>query len=150
MSEERQTDESAAADFAARFADFWRAPKPDRLSLVLADRVRLVAPMTPVTETLAEGKRAFAGLFGMIPDLTGEVHRWGATVDGALIEFTLSGTAGGKPISWRAVDRFVIGEDGLAGERVSYFDSMPIALAVATRPRGWPAFLRSRLSGLRG
>jgi hypothetical protein len=143
-------DEAAAADFAVRFADYWRGPTPERLSLVLADRVRLVAPMTPVTETLAEGKRAFAGLFELIPDLTGEVHRWGATADGVLIEFTLRGTAGGKPISWHAVDRFVIGEDGLATERVSYFDSMPIAFAALTRPRGWPAFLRSRLAQLRG
>lgn len=150
MSSEQGGDESAAADFAARFADYWRAPTPERLGLVLADRVRLVAPLTPVTETLAEGKRAFAGLFELIPDLTGEVHRWGATADGVLIEFTLSGTAGGKPISWRAVDRFVIGEDGLASERVSYFDSMPIILAALTRPRSWPAFLRSRLTQLRG
>jgi len=149
MSDELRGDESAAADFAARFADYWRAPTPERLSLVLADRVRLVAPMTPVTETLAEGKRAFTGLFELIPDLTGEVHRWGATADGVLIEFTLSGTAGGRPISWRAVDRFVIGDDGLASERVSYFDSMPIALAALTRPRGWPAFLRGRLAQLR-
>jgi len=146
VSDEPRGDASAAADFTARFADYWRAPTPQRLGLVLADRVRLVAPMTPVTETLAEGKRAFAGLFELIPDLTGEVHRWGATVDGVLIEFTLRGTAGGKPISWPAVDRFVIGEDGLATERVSYFDSMPIALAALTRPRGWPAFLRSRLA----
>lgn len=149
MSAERG-DGSAAADFVARFADYWRAPTPERLSLVLADRVRLVAPMTPVTGTLAEGKRAFAGLFELIPDLTGEVHRWGATADGVLIEFTLSGTAGGRPISWNAVDRFVIGEDGLAGERVSYFDSMPIARAALTRPRGWPALLRSLLAQLRG
>jgi hypothetical protein len=150
VSAEQRGDKAAAADFAARFADYWRAPTPERLSLVLADRVRLVAPMTPTTETLAEGKRAFAVLFGLIPGLTGEVHRWGATSDGVLIEFTLSGTAGGKPISWRAVDRFVIGEDGLASERVSYFDSMPIALAALTRPRGWPAFLRSRLAQPRG
>jgi len=149
MSAERD-NESAAADFAARFADYWRAPTPERLSLMLADRVRLVAPMTLVTETLAEGKRAFAGLFELIPDLTGEVHRWGATADGVLIEFTLRGTAGGKPISWHAVDRFVIGGDGLATERVSYFDSMPIVLAALTRPCGWPAFLRSRLAQLRG
>jgi hypothetical protein len=149
VSTEQRGDESSAAEFAARFADYWRAPTPERLSLVLADRVRLVAPMTPVTETLAEGKRAFAGLFELIPDLTGELHRWGATVDGVLIEFTLSGTAGGKPISWHAVDRFVIGDDGLATERVSYFDSMPIAVAALTRPRGWPAFLRSRIAQLR-
>jgi hypothetical protein len=49
-------DETAVADFAARFADYWHAPTPERLSLVLADRVRLVAPMTPVTETLAGGQ----------------------------------------------------------------------------------------------
>jgi hypothetical protein len=73
------------------------------------------------------------------------VHRWGATADGVLIEFTQSGTVGGRPVSWDAVDRFVVGEDGLATERVSYFDSAPIALTVARRPRAWPAFLRSRL-----
>ncbi len=137
-------DEVLAADFAARFAEYWRAPTPERLSLVLAERVRLVAPMTPSTETLADGQRVFAGLFELIPDLTGEMHRWGATDDGVLIEFTLSGTVGGKPIAWPAVDRFVLGEDGLATERINYFDSMPVALAAATRPRAWPAFLRSR------
>ncbi len=145
MSGEAGVDEAMAADFAARFAEYWRAPTPEGLSTVLAERVRLVAPMTPVTSTLAEGQRAFAGLFELIPDLTGEMHRWGATSDGVLIEFTLSGTAGGGPISWRAVDRFVLGEDGLATERVSYFDSMPIALTAARRPRAWPAFVRSRL-----
>jgi SnoaL-like protein len=137
--------EAMAADFAARFAAYWRAPAPDRLSTVLAEQVRLVTPMTPVTQTLAEGERAFAGLFELIPDLTGEVHRWGATTDGVLIEFTLSGTASGTPISWHAVDRFVIGENGLATERVSYFDSMPIVLTALRHPRAWPAFLRSRL-----
>ena len=139
MSEER------AADFARRFAEYWRAPTPDGLATVLADRVRLVAPMTPTTHTLAEGKRAFASLFELIAEMTAEVHRWGATEDGVLIEFTVSGLAGGRPISWSAVDRFVIGEDGLATERVTYFDSMPLALTAASRPRAWPAFLRSRL-----
>jgi hypothetical protein len=138
-------DEGAAADFAARFAEYWRAPTPAGLSLVLAERVRLVAPMTPPTETLAEGQRVFAGLLELIPDLRGEMHRWGATDDGVLIEFSLSGSLGGRPVSWHAVDSFVLGEDGLATERVNYFDSMPVALAAATRPRAWPTFLRSRL-----
>jgi len=104
--------------------------------------------MTPTTETLAEGQRVFANLLELIPDLTGEVHRWGATMDGVLIEFTLSGTVGGRPIAWPAVDRFVIGEGGLATERINYFDSMPVALAAMTRPRAWPAFLRSGLRQL--
>jgi hypothetical protein len=143
------TGQGAASDFASRFAAYWRAPTPEGLATVLADRVRLVAPMTPVTNTLAEGQCEFAALFELIPDLKGEMHRWGATADGVLIEFTLRGTAGGKPISWSAVDRFVLGEDGLATERVTYFDSAPIALAAARRPRAWPAFLRSRLRRLK-
>lgn len=135
----------AAADFARRFAEYWRAPTPERLSMLLAERVHLVAPMTPETHTLEEARRAFTGLFGLIPDLSGEVHRWGATADGVLIEFTLSGTAGGGPISWHAVDRIVLGEDGLATERVSYFDSAPIILTALRRPRAWPTLVRSRL-----
>jgi hypothetical protein len=146
------TEEAAelrAADFARRFAEFWSSPSPDRLAMLLADDVRLVAPMTPVTDTLADGERAFSAIFELIPDLTGEVHGWGATDSGVLIDFTLSGSAGGAPISWRAVDRIEIGDDGLATERVSYFDSLPLILAVARRPRLWPAFVRSRLGGRR-
>ena len=138
--------EERAADFVRRFAEFWSAPAPDRLAMLLADDVRLVAPMTPVTHTLAAGERAFAGIFGLVPDLTAEVHEWGATVSGVLIDFTLRGSAGGAPISWRAVDRIEIGEDGLATERVSYFDSVPLILALARRPRAWPGFVRSRIS----
>ena len=149
MSADGTFDAAAAADFARRFAEYWKAPTPAGLDTVLAEQVRLVAPMTPVTHTLKEGQRAFAELFELIAEMTAEVHRWGATADGVLIEFTISGMAGGKPISWNAVDRFVLGEDGLATERVSYFDSGPIVLAAASRPRTWPGFLRSRLRQLR-
>jgi hypothetical protein len=137
--------ESAAEDFVRRFEEFWRAPAPELLDTVLAKQVRLSAPMVPTTHTLAEGKQAFADLFELIPDMTAEVHRWGATVDGVLIEFTASGTAGGGPVSWRAVDRFTLGENGLATERATYFDSLPLVLTLARRPRAWPGFTRSRL-----
>jgi len=149
MSDSGAVGNAAAADFARRFAEYWQAPRPETLDTVLAQRVRMVAPMTPETNTLEEGRRVFAELFELIEDLTAEVHRWGATADGVLIEFTLSGTAGGKPISWDVVDRFVLREDGLATERVTYFDSVPILLAASRRPRTWPAFLRSRIRQLR-
>jgi hypothetical protein len=139
-----------AADFARRFADYWREPSAERLAEILSDRVRLVAPMTPTTEGLAAARRTFGALLELFPDLRAEVHRWGATSDGALIEFTLRGSAGGAPISWNAVDRFVLGGDGLATERVSYFDSMPIAATIARRPRAWPGMLRAQLRGRRG
>lgn len=149
MSDGGAASDAAAGDFASRFAEYWQEPKPEALDTVLAERVHMVAPMMPVAHTRDEGRRAFAELFELIGDLTAEVHRWGATADGVLIEFTLSGTAGGKPISWDVVDRFVLGEDGLATERVTYFDSAPIVLTAIRRPRIWPAFLRSRLRRLR-
>jgi hypothetical protein len=139
--------EERAADFARRFAEYWSAPTPERLDTLLADRVRLVAPMTPTTHTLAEGERVFSNLLRLIPDATAEVHEWGATEAGILIHFTVAGTVSGVPISWRAVDRIAIGEDGLATERVSYFDTAPLLSAVLRHPRTWPAFARSRLSG---
>jgi hypothetical protein len=135
----------AAADFARRFQEYWRAPTPGGLEAILAPDVRLVAPMTRTTTDLAGGKRAFAELLGLIPDLRAEVSRWGASTDGLFIEFTMSGTAGGRPISWRAVDRFVLDDGGLATERISYFDSAAIARVLARRPRAWPAFVRSRI-----
>jgi len=63
-------DDSAAADFARRFAEYWQAPTPEGLANVLAPDVRLVGPMLPVTHTLAEGQQAFADLLELIPDLT--------------------------------------------------------------------------------
>jgi hypothetical protein len=45
---------------------------------------------------------------------------------------------GGSPISWPGVDRFVVDENGLATERVSYFDPLPLMGAAALRPKAWP------------
>jgi hypothetical protein len=136
---------AGAADFVRRFEEFWSAPTPERLDIVLAGDVRLSAPMVPTTQGLEDGKRAFADLFELIHDMSVEVHRWGATTDGVLIEFTVHGTAAGMPVSWESVDRFVLGDDGLATERFTYFDSLPLVLSLARRPTAWPAFLRSRL-----
>lgn len=135
---------SDAADFVARFAEFWRAPAPDRLDVLLAPDVRLVAPLTPPTKTLADGKRAFANLLWLAPDLTAEVHSWGPTPSGVMIDFTLSGSISGVPLRWRAVDRIALREDGLASERVSHFDSLPLLLTALRHPRAWSRFLRGQ------
>lgn len=144
------TEPAAAADFVDRFAAFWRAPHPDRLDTVLAANAKLSAPMLPTTYGLDAGRRAFAELFDLIEDMTAEVHRWGATSDGVLIEFTVRGTVAGAPVSWEAVDRFVLDDAGLASERATYFDPLPLIASVARRPRAWPKFVSSRLKQLRG
>ena len=132
-----------SADFVERFAEWWSAPDPDRLDELLAEDVRLVQPLAPDTHGLADGQAAFRKLFRFLPDLCGEVHD--SSVDGnvVFIHFTLSATYGGRPISWDAVDRFVLGDNGLAIERVSFFDSQPLALQMLSRPRGWLQLARS-------
>jgi ketosteroid isomerase-like protein len=136
---------SAAAEFAERFAAYWRAPSVDGLDGILAPDVELVAPLTRATHGLPAGKAVFARLLRLLPDLTAVVHRWGPTEDGVLIEFTLSATAGGRRFSWNAVDRFVLREDGLASVRISYFDSASLIRQIASSPRAWPAILRRLL-----
>lgn len=138
-----------AADFVRRFSEFWRAPVVERLDTVLAPDARLAAPMVPTTVGLEAGKRTFAELFELIPDMRAEVHRWGATGDGVLIEFTVRGTAAGAPVSWQSVDRFVVNEEGLATERFTYFDSLPLVLTLVRRPRTWLGFTRSRIRQMR-
>jgi ketosteroid isomerase-like protein len=132
-----------SADFVERFARWWSAPDLDRLGELLADDVRLIQPIAPDTFTLAEGKEAFRRLFRFLPDLHGQVHD--SSVEGNLvfIHFTLSATYGGRLIAWDAVDRFVLREDGLATERVSFFDSQPLAAQMLLRPSGWPQLVRS-------
>jgi len=119
-----------AAEFVRRFESYWEAPTAEGLAAVLADNVRLEAPTMPTTNSLEDGQRVWAGMLELIPDLTATVHRWGPTDDGVMIEFTLSGTVPTGPISWPVVDRFVIGDDGLATERVGYFDSAPVVAAL--------------------
>ena len=127
----------AAAEFVERFAASWTAPTVASHSALWHDDIVLIQPLMPKAVGRRACEEGFARLFTLIPDLHATVHRWAAAEpDQVFIEFTLAGTFGGEPIEWNAVDRFVL-RDGLALERVSYFDSMPLAIEMALRPRGW-------------
>jgi ketosteroid isomerase-like protein len=111
---------------------------------MLAPEIRMIQPQLPALV----GHRAFEEdfvkpLFALIPDLHGEVERWGSRGDSLYIELTLRGTLGGRPLSWRVCDRVTL-RDGVAVERESYFDPSPILAAVAITPRAWPRFVRLR------
>lgn len=151
----RVAGEAAAAEaFVQGFADGWRSPAgpdafADHFDQLITDDVRLIQPQVPTSV----GKRAFREefarpIFALIPDLHATVHNWAATADGVMIEFTLAGTLGSKPVSWPAVDRITL-RDGLASERRAYFDPLRVLGAVATRPRAWPRFARIQLLQLR-
>jgi ketosteroid isomerase-like protein len=129
-----------AVEFAEFFAAGWAigATDPEAFYAHFGARFHPDAVMLQPIAPPARGPEALRELFGPVfaaaPDLTGEVVRWGATADGILIELTLGGTMGGRPIEWTVVDRIVL-EDGLVRERRSYFDSVPLVKAMASRPR---------------
>ena len=97
-------------------------------------------------EALREG---FARpLFELMPDAHAVVEDWAVRGKAAFIALRLEGTLGGRPISLRVVDRITL-RDGLAIERESYTDPVPLLLAVVRRPRAWPRFLRTQAMQLR-
>jgi hypothetical protein len=85
-----------------------------------------------------------------VPDLRADVHGWAGAGDSLFIEIRFTGTMGGSPLVWHAVDRLRLSPDGLVLRRESFFDSGPLATAVLTRPRAWVPWWRSGIAPLSG
>jgi steroid delta-isomerase-like uncharacterized protein len=134
-------DAEFAARFAQTFAEVWRDPDLDKHESIWSDDIVLTQPMMGTLRGKTACRAAFERLFQLVPDLHADVHSFGHNDKQVFIEFTLSGTYGGKPLSWRAVDRFTF-TDGLIAERVSFFDSAPLVATLLRRPRGWPRLAR--------
>ena len=128
-------DEGFAARFAERFTDTWRAPDLAKHEALWSEDIVLTQPMMGTVRGKQACREAFQRLFALVPDLHADVHSVGHGTNQVFIEFTLSGTYGGKPIAWDAVDRFTF-TDGLIAERVSYFDATPLVVKLVGRPRG--------------
>src|SRR6059036_10979 len=132
-----------AAEFVEGFRRYWSAPSLDGLSALLAPDVTLVQPLAPRMRGLDEVRRQFGAIFAWLPDLRAEVDRWSSAGNVVFIEFRLRATIGGRPFEWPVVDRFLLRDDGMAVERVSYFDALPLLAAAAARPSGWRQLWRS-------
>jgi ketosteroid isomerase-like protein len=135
-------DEEFASRFAERFAETWRTPDLAKHEALWSEDIVLTQPMMGTVRGKQACREAFARLFALVPDLHADVHSVGHGTNQVFIEFTLSGTYGGKPIAWDAVDRFTF-TDGLIAERVSYFDATPLVLKLVGRPRGWDRLART-------
>jgi hypothetical protein len=139
-----------ARELVEFFATGWRygAAERERFFAHFGGRLTPDALMTQPLAAPVRGpdglRELFEPLFDAMPDFRVEVLRWGATDDGALIEIELHGTLGGKPIGWRAVDRLVL-RDGMIAARHSYFDPLPVAAKLLSRPRASAPLFRSLL-----
>jgi hypothetical protein len=131
---------TTAAEFVEFFAAGWviGAHHPEAFFRHFGPRMHPNTELIQPIARPARGPRALQELFGPLfkamPDLTGELKRWGQTADGVFIELTLRGHLGRKPVEWTVVDRIIL-EDGLIRQRQSYFDPSPLLKAVALRPR---------------
>ena len=131
---------TAAVEFVGFFAEGWAvgATDPERFFAHFGPRLapdaRMIQPLSRDCFGPEGLRELFAPLFRAIPDLRGEVVRSGETADGVVIELTLRGTLGGRPIEWTTVDRIVL-RDGVIAERKAYFDPLPLALQLLSRPR---------------
>lgn len=132
--------QTAAKEFVEFFAAGWKigACDPEAFFRHFGPRMHPDAALIQPVARPARGSGALRELFGplfkAVPDLTGELQRWAETADGVLIEVTLRGHLGGRPLEWTVVDRVIL-EDGKIRERRSYFDPAPLLKAVALRPR---------------
>lgn len=143
VSEAAAGQDSAAAAFVEAFAREWERPSADGLAGLACEDVILSQPLGPDLHGREAWRDEARRLLEFIPDLRAVVHRWAQTDDGViLVEFTLSGTLGGKPLAWDIIDRISL-RDGLVAERRAFFDPTALVRALVTRPRAWPAWLRS-------
>ena len=122
--------------FVARFTEGWAGGR-NALSRAMeghvAEDVVLTQPLAPPAHGISGFDAQFKRLFGLIPDLTGEVHAWGPTADGVLIDMTFHGTLGGRAFELPNCDRIVLRE-GLLAERHARFDPLPVIGAGLRRP----------------
>lgn len=134
---------TATRVFVEGFADFWKAPVPERLQDLLHDDVVLRQPLSPTRRGLPAAQREFARLLSLLPDLHAEVDRSSQTGDVLFIEFRLIARIGNETVEWPATDRFLMRGDK-AAERVSYFDSLPLVIKLLKHPSIWLGLLRQR------
>jgi hypothetical protein len=130
------------AEFVARFADFWKAPSPQRLPELLHPGVVLLQPLAAPMIGIAAAQAEFQRFCCCLPALRGQVDRWCGEGDLVFIEFQLQARVGRESIEWANVNRIAL-RDGRAIERVTYFDPLAVLPPLLRHPSIWWRYWRS-------
>jgi SnoaL-like domain len=141
------TAERPEERYVARWRQAWShgAVEPclnEHATTIRDERTLYLQPLFDAVTGEEGMRRMFERIFALIPDLSAELDHWVVDEGIAFIEFTLTGTLGGKPIRWRAVDRMQLDGEKLA-MRETYYDPLPVLIALLSRPRSWPRALRA-------
>lgn len=132
----------------AAFSAGWEKPGPHAWDDLLDADLELIQPMLRDGRGREVWWDEVSRLMALLPDLRGDVVRWSGTEDTVFIHVRFSGTLGGKPLEWRAVDELRVDPAGSVLRRESFFDSTPLALQVLLRPRAWLPWWRSGIAPL--
>lgn len=132
------------------FAEGWKTPHPHAWDDLLAVDIALTQPLLRSGVGRALWQDEVARLLSFLPDLTGEVLSWAGRGNVVFIDIVCTATLGGRPLSFRAVDRLTLGPDGRVTHRESFLDPLPVMTAAVTRPGAWLPWWRSGLGPLPG
>lgn len=148
-----QGGDGAAARWVEAYAQAWRAPADAddlvrRLEPWLRSDYQFRQPLTRgVRVGLDEFRRRFARpVFDIMRDVQGTVEAWAESGDIVFIETSIAATIGRRPVQLLAVDRVRL-RDGLAVDRHTFVDPLPLLAAAARTPRAWWPLLRQLLTG---
>jgi hypothetical protein len=170
-SHKREQRDNPQARWVEAFAQAWRAPVDgdalfDRIRPHLRADYQFRQPLTrgagvglaqfrqPLTRGagvgLAQFRRRFVQpLLHLMTDMNGTVESWAANGETVFIELTLDGRVGRRRVCLRACDRVTLA-DGLATDRRTYVDPLPLIAAVLRTPRLWVSVLRWQLDEAMG
>lgn len=113
---------SDEAAFVEAWAAIWRDHDGERWPNLLHEDGVLRNPFGALSRDELPGY--MTGLVAGIADHRITPLSWGATGDGVLIEWLMTGRIGDAPLEVHGVDRFTL-RDGLVVEGVAYFDPAP-------------------------
>ncbi|WP_420242795.1 nuclear transport factor 2 family protein [Roseiterribacter gracilis] len=124
------------------FAQVWQQPKErlDRMLALLDEQVALESPMQRVVGRAA-ARQDYLRILRALPDLTGVLNSWEHRNGYLFIDMSLEASIGGRMVKWPSIDRIRF-RDGIAVERVAYYDPQPVHRAFMRNPKGWSQYAR--------
>jgi hypothetical protein len=131
-----------------QFRTGWDRPEPHAWDSFADASMRFVQPM--LRDGVApevwweESSRTLA----LLPDLRADVLSWAGAEESLFIHVRFTATLAGKPLTWEAVDLLRVTPKGTAVFRESFFDSVPVAATLISRPRAWLRWWRSGVGPL--
>jgi len=137
-----------ARDFGRWFGEAWMLPKPEpflaAVGACLTDDVVSVQPVVPTAHGPREFLEVFRGLFRLLPDATAVDEVVAVEGDRVVVLAVVTGTAAGRPVSFRVSDHFTLVGDRIC-RRETFTDPLTLLGQVVARPAAWPAVVRMRL-----